>query len=46
MYKDLKGQCKDCLGCIRLENKNFEGTNECKLYEDPIDYIHKILGVK
>ena len=46
MYKELQGKCKYCLGCNRLEDEDFEGTNECKLYEDPIDYIHKILGVK
>lgn len=29
-YKKLKGICKDCLGCIRLEDPNFEGVYRCK----------------
>lgn len=27
---ELKGLCKDCLGCQRLEDKNFEGTEVCE----------------
>lgn len=30
MYKELKGVCRMCLGCMRLEQKDFEGVNECK----------------
>ena len=26
----VKGLCRKCLGCNRLENKYFEGTNYCK----------------
>ena len=46
MYKELKGKCKYCLGCIRLEDENFEGTNECIWAETPIEYIHRILGIE
>ena len=28
--KILKGICKDCLGCIRLEDPSFEGVYRCK----------------
>ena len=28
--KKLKGICKDCPGCQRLEDKNFEGTEVCE----------------
>ena len=30
--KELKGKCKKCLGCNRLNDENFEGTNECDFY--------------
>lgn len=29
-YKELKGLCKDCLGCNRLEDPNFVGVYQCK----------------
>ena len=44
-YKKLKGKCKYCLGCVRLEDEKFEGTDNCSLAESPIDYIHRILGM-
>ena len=28
--KELKGLCKKCLGCNRLELDDFEGVEECK----------------
>ncbi len=31
-YKELKGLCKDCLGCITLENPNYIGTYNCIWY--------------
>lgn len=30
MSTELKGICKDCLGCNRIEDENFEGVEECK----------------
>ena len=27
---ELKGLCKDCLGCNRLQDKNFEGVEVCE----------------
>ena len=45
-YKELKGKCKYCLGCIRLEDENFEGTDNCIYAESPIDYINRKLGIK
>lgn len=29
-YKELKGVCKDCLGCNKLEDPNFVGVYQCK----------------
>ena len=46
MKKKLKGRCKFCLGCIRLEDENFEGTDDCIYCETPIEYIHRILGME
>ena len=46
MKKKLKGKCKYCLGCARLEDENFEGTNDCIYAETPIEYIHRILGIE
>jgi hypothetical protein len=34
-YKELKGICKNCLGCLRLENPYFTGVTECKYYTQP-----------
>lgn len=45
-YKELKGKCKYCLGCIRLEDENFEGTDNCIYAESPIDFINRKLGIK
>ena len=33
-YQELKGLCKTCLGCNRLESENFVGTTQCKNYID------------
>lgn len=31
MFKELKGECKNCvLGCGRLENLNFVGIEKCE----------------
>ena len=43
-YKELTGKCKICLGCMRLEDPNFLGTNECEYVKDPIQQIKEILG--
>lgn len=32
-YPKLRGVCKDCLGCQRLENPNFVGVYKCKWNE-------------
>ena len=44
-YPELKGICKTCLGCNRLENPYFTGTNECKYARQPIQEIKQILGI-
>lgn len=33
-YKELKGLCKNCLGCNRLEDINFEGVYRCEYATD------------
>lgn len=30
--KELKGICKKCLGCNRLNNENFEGVEDCEYF--------------
>lgn len=30
--KDLKGKCKTCFGCNKLEDENFEGIKKCENY--------------
>lgn len=27
---ELKGKCKNCLGCQRLEDENFKGIERCE----------------
>lgn len=34
IYKELKGLCKNCLGCNRLENPDFEGVFRCEYATD------------
>ena len=52
MYKPLEEPCKNCLGCMRLEDPNFTGDKNCKWQEKKKtaqDYIEQIklnLGVK
>lgn len=36
-YPELKGICKKCLGCNKLENYNFVGVNYCKWYNNKIE---------
>lgn len=31
-YPELKGKCKTCLGCNRLEDENFTGIWRCENY--------------
>lgn len=45
-YPELKGKCKNCGGCMRLENPLFTGTDNCKYADEPIKEIKKILGIK
>ncbi len=49
----LETKCKSCLGCNRLEDKNFNGVSSCKNYvrgtptpEDNINKIKEILGIQ
>lgn len=30
--KELKGKCKTCFGCNRLDDDNFKGVRKCKNY--------------
>ena len=30
MYKELKGICVNCLGCVRLEQEDFTGVDKCE----------------
>lgn len=48
----METKCKTCLGCNRLENKNFEGVSSCKNYvkgtptvQDNINRIKKISNI-
>lgn len=34
-YPELKGVCKNCLGCSRLESPYFRGITECKYSTQP-----------
>ena len=45
-YKELTGKCKNCLGCMRLEDPSFTGTNECEYAKDTIQQIKVILGIQ
>lgn len=43
-YTELKGKCKNCtLGCFRLEDETFNGTNECEYAENGLDMCKKII---
>lgn len=43
-YPKLYGKCPTCLGCNRLEDKSFTGTNDCEYADEPIKQIKQILG--
>lgn len=46
-YPQLRRKmCKMSVGCMRLENPNFKGTNDCKYTDKPISEIKKILNIK
>lgn len=30
--KRVKGKCKKCFGCNRLDDENFEGVKKCRNY--------------
>lgn len=34
-YLKLKGVCRTCLGCLKLEIPNFVGVTECKYSTQP-----------
>lgn len=34
------------VGCMRLENPNFKGTDECKYADEPIKEIKNIFGIQ
>lgn len=40
----IAGKCKDCLGCNRLEDYRFIGTNECDNYIKNMMYVNEILA--
>ena len=31
--KDMRGICKYCIGCLRLEDENFQSKYRCKDFE-------------
>ena len=33
------------VGCMRLENPNFKGTDECEYADEPTKEIKNILGI-
>lgn len=33
-YKELKGKCKSCIGCNRLEALEFNGVERCEYYTE------------
>ena len=41
--KELIGKRKNCLGCNRLEDYNFTGTNKCEYAPDWREMCKKIL---
>lgn len=44
MYKQLKGLCKNCLGCNKLELESFTGVYRCEYATDrqvDIDELRK-----
>lgn len=45
-YKELQEPCKNCLGCMRLEDPNFTGDKNCKYRPQSIKEIKQILGVQ
>ena len=45
-YPELKGKCKTCLGCSRLENPYFTGINECEYARQPRQQIKQIWGIQ
>ena len=40
--QELKGICKKCLGCNKLENFNFIGTNYCENFKGDKNVLSKI----
>lgn len=42
-YKKVRGKCKSCPGCMRLEDINFMGTDECIYAPDWKEECKKIL---
>ena len=41
--QELEGKCKNCLGCMRLEDKNFRGTDSCDETLSGLEMCKKIL---
>lgn len=35
--RKIKGKCRTCLGCNKLDEQGFRGTNECKYFIDGTD---------
>ena len=43
-YQELKGKCKICLGCNKLENETFKEIEQCENYIN--EYRIENLGVQ
>ena len=44
--RELQEPCKNCLGWMRLEDKNFICDKNCKYRPQPIQEIKQILGIQ
>ena len=44
-YPELKGKCKTCFGCNRLENPYFTGVSECKYATQPRQEIKQKIRI-
>ena len=45
-YQELKGICKNCLGCSKLENPYFTGVTKCKYSTQPKQILKPISGIQ
>lgn len=40
---DMKGICKYCVGCLRLEDENFESVYRCNNFEPTNENWRKLI---